>query len=72
MTPRALYLTLYRAGVTYWQTPRGTLGYRAPSGLTDDLKDGMKAQKDDLLFLCSGGVTVYGRGQEPAEWKEAS
>jgi|GEM_PF-3150861 len=65
MTPRALYLALYRAGVSYWETPRGTLGYRAPHGLSAELKAAMKAQKDDLLFLCSGDVTIYGQGQRP-------
>jgi len=72
MTPRVLYLALFRAGVSYWQTPAGTLRYRAASGLSAELRAAMKAQKDDLLFLCSGGVTVYGRGQEPAEWKGAA
>jgi len=72
MTPRVLYLALYRAGVTYWQTPSGTLAYRAANGLSTDLRAAMKAQKADLLALCAGGVTVYGKGQEPAKWKEAA
>ena len=72
MIPRRLYLAVYRAGVTYWQTPAGRLGYRAPGGLSDDLKAAMRAHKDDLTSLCSGGVTVYGRGQEPAEWRGAN
>ncbi len=72
MTPRALYLALYRAGVTYWQTPAGTLRYRAANGLSAELRAAMKAQKADVLALCSAGVTVYGRRQEPAEWKDAA
>ena len=72
MTPRAVYLALYRAGVTYWATAGGKLGYRAPNGLSADLKAFMREHKADLLFLCSGGVTVYGKGQEPAEWKDAA
>ncbi len=72
MTPRALYLVLYRAHVTYWQTPAGTLRYRAANGFSTNLRAAMKAQKDDLLFLCAGGVTVYGKGQEPIEWKDAA
>ena len=72
MTPRQIYLALFRAGVTYWETPAGTLAYRASNGLSTDLRAAMKAQKDDLLALCSGGVTVYGKGQEPAEWKGAA
>ena len=69
MTPRALYLALHRAGVTYWQTPEGKIGYRAPNGLTPELRAAMREQKADLLFLTSHGMTVYGRGHEPAEWK---
>ena len=68
MTPRQLYLSLYRAGVTYWQTPEGKIGYRTPNGLTPELRTAMRAQKDDLLFMTSHGMTVYGRDQEPAEW----
>ena len=69
MTPRALYLALFRAGVSYWETSRGTLGYRAPNGLSAGLKTAMKTHKDDLLFLCSDGVTVYGQGQRPISSK---
>jgi len=72
MTHRALYLALYRAGVTYSQTPAGTLRYRAANGLSAELRAAMKAQKADLLALCAGGVTVYGKGQAPAEWKEGT
>ncbi len=72
MTPRALYLALYRAHVTYWETPTGKLGYRAPNGLTDDLRATMREHKGELLILCSGGVTIYGRGQEPTDWKGAA
>jgi len=72
MTPRALYLALFRAGVTYRATDAGTLRYRADNGLSSELRAAMKAQKADLLALCSGGVTVYGKGQEPAEWKGAA
>ncbi len=71
MTPRRLYLAVYRAGVTYWQTPAGTLGYRAANGLSDELKATMQAQRDDLLYLCADDVTVYGKGQESAEWRAA-
>jgi len=72
VTPRALYLALYGAGVTYWETSAGKLGYRVRKGLSADLRAAMKTHKDDLLFLCAGGVTVYGKGQEPAEWKEVA
>jgi hypothetical protein len=72
MTPRALYLALYRAGVTYWETEAGKLGYRAPHGLTPELRAAMQAQRDDLLLLCSGGTVIYGQGQEPAGWKETA
>ena len=72
MTPRDIYLALYRAGVTYWETPGGKLGYRAPNGLSADLKAFMREHKADLLFLCSDGVTVYGKGQEPKEWTVAA
>lgn len=67
MTFRQATLALYRAGVTYWATPAGTLGYRAPHGLTPELRDAMKAHKPDLLALCAGGVTVCGKGDGPAE-----
>ncbi len=70
MNPRAVYIALYRARVTYWKTVGGKLGYRAPGGLSADLKAFMREHKADLLFLCSDGMTIYGRGQEPAEWKE--
>jgi len=71
MTTRTVYLALYRAGVTYWETPGGKLGYRAPNGLSSDLKAFMREYKTELLFLCAGGMTVYGKGQEPAEWMDA-
>lgn len=67
MTFRTLVIALYRAGVTYWATPAGTLGYRAPHGLTGDLRAAMKAHKPELLALCAGGVTVFGKGAEPVE-----
>jgi len=72
MTPWALYLSLYRAGVSYWQTPDGKLGYKAPNGLTPELRTAMRDHKADLLFLCSGGMTVYSKGQEAAERNEAA
>jgi hypothetical protein len=62
-----LVAALFEAGVTYWQRPDGTLGYRAPAGaVTPALRMAMAAHKADLCFLSSGGVMIYGRGQEPA------
>jgi hypothetical protein len=32
----------------------------------------MAAHRDDLLFLCSNGVMILGRGCEPAAWADAT
>lgn len=73
MTFSRLVAALYGRGVTYWTKADGTLGFRAPAGaLTPELRAAMREHRDDLLFLCSGGVTVYGCGQEPAEWAAAA
>ena len=71
MTFHALICELYRRGVTYREAD-GRLRVTAPSGLPDELRSAMREHKADLLFLCSGGITVYGKGQGPAEWKDAA
>jgi hypothetical protein len=65
---RRLLLLLYRRGVTYRATADGTLQVEAPPGaLTEADWTTIVAHKQVLLFLCSGGVTLYGRGREP-DW----
>ena len=62
---------LYARGVTYWATADGKLHLEAPTGaLTDEDWTAVAAHKDDLLFLCAGGVTIYGQGREPAWLRE--
>lgn len=62
MTHCALYLTLYRTGVTYWETADGKLGYRAANGLTDNLRASMKLQ----LLVQAGDV---GPGYQKVVWE---
>ena len=35
-----------------------------------ELREAMHTHKADLLMLCSGGVTIYGRGRLPSESTE--
>lgn len=66
-----LVAALYGAGISYSTTPAGTLSYRAPAGaLTPALRQAMAEHKDGLLFLCSGGVTIHGRGRQQSESTE--
>ena len=66
-----LVADLYARGVTYRATPDGRLRVEAPAdALTEGDWAAIAARKDDLLFLCSGAVTIYGRGREPA-WLRA-
>jgi hypothetical protein len=73
MTFSHLVAALYAGRVTYRATAEGKLHVEAPAAaLTLDLRQAMREHRNDLLFLCSGGVTIYGRGAEPAEWTAAA
>ena len=69
MTIARLVAVLYDLGVTYSAAGEDRLKVSAPAGrLSLELQAALREHKADLLCLCSGGVTIYGRGREPGEW----
>jgi hypothetical protein len=66
-----LVAVLYQRGVTYRLGADGALVMTGPRGVfTEALKAAIRAHKADLQVLCAGGVTIYGRRDEPAWLRE--